>query len=81
MTKQAMAELVLHLERHGYVERQPDPADRRAKLVMPTAKGLEVFAVVRELVPQIEADIERLLGPGRAAALRDDLDLLRRSGS
>src|SRR5688572_20696494 len=28
MTKQAMAELVQHLERHGYVERVPDPQDR-----------------------------------------------------
>src|SRR3954451_19809638 len=31
--KQPMAELVAPLERHGYVERVPDPDDRRAKLV------------------------------------------------
>src|SRR5262245_11216154 len=31
IAKQSMAELVAHLERHGYVERVPDPADRRAK--------------------------------------------------
>ena len=31
VTKQSMAELLLHLERHGYVERVPDPSDRRAK--------------------------------------------------
>ena len=39
MTKQAMAELVRHLETHGYVSRVPDPDDRRAKLVTPTARG------------------------------------------
>ena len=77
MTKQAMAELVAHLERHGYVVREPDPADRRAKLVIPTARGLEVFAVVQELVPEIEGDIDQLLGPQRADALRADLDRLR----
>jgi DNA-binding MarR family transcriptional regulator len=33
MTKQAMAELVAYLEAHGYVTREPDPSDRRAKLV------------------------------------------------
>ena len=30
MTKQAMAELVAHLEIYGYVTRTPDPKDRRA---------------------------------------------------
>src|SRR5690348_10571743 len=38
MTKQAMAELVQHLETHGYVKRVPDPTDRRAKLVLPTER-------------------------------------------
>ena len=37
ITKQSMSELVAHLERHGYVERVPDPDDRRAKLVRATA--------------------------------------------
>ncbi len=77
MTKQAMAELVAHLERHGYVTRTPDPADRRAKLVIPTSKGREVFEIARELVPEIEQEIDRLLGARRAAALRSDLEALR----
>ena len=79
MTKQAMAELVAHLEGHGYVVREPDPGDRRAKLVIPTERGLEVFAVVQELIPEIERDINRLLGAKRANALRADLDRLRGS--
>ena len=29
ITKQSMAELVAHLERHSYVKRVADPADRR----------------------------------------------------
>src|SRR5262245_32586358 len=78
MTKQAMAELVIHLEKHGYVVRRPDPDDRRAKLVVPTRKGMEVFAIAQEIVPEIERQIEKLLGPHRASALRTDLDRLRR---
>ena len=39
ITKQSMARLVAHLERHGYVRRVPDPSDRRAKLVRATARG------------------------------------------
>jgi DNA-binding MarR family transcriptional regulator len=46
MTKQSMAELVAHLERHGFVERIPDPADRRAKLVRVTGKGRATIPIV-----------------------------------
>jgi DNA-binding MarR family transcriptional regulator len=79
MTKQAMAELVAHLERHGYVARVPDPADRRAKLVQPTATGREVVAIAQELVPEVEEQIDAALGPDRAQALRRDLEILQRA--
>jgi DNA-binding MarR family transcriptional regulator len=70
ITKQAMAELVAHLERHGYVERVPDPADRRAKLVRATARGSEVYAIAREVVAEIEADWTRRLGEAKMRRLR-----------
>ena len=41
-----MAELVAHLERHGYVERVPDPADGRAKRC---GRPLEVSRSTRSL--------------------------------
>jgi len=78
MTKQAMAELVRHLESHGYLERIPDPDDRRAKLVLPTAKGQEVIAIAQDLVPELEDRVTQVLGAGRVAALRTDLDAIRR---
>src|SRR5689334_2722511 len=37
--KQVVGTIVDDLEALGYVERKPDPADRRAKLVVPTARG------------------------------------------
>lgn len=70
MTKQSMAELVAHLERRGYVERFADPRDRRARPVRATARGLEVYAVVREFVAEIEAEIAARLGAGRVSELR-----------
>jgi DNA-binding MarR family transcriptional regulator len=78
MTKQAMAELVAHLERHGYVIRVPDPGDRRAKLVVPTQRGREVFALAQALVPVIEQRVARTIGKRRLADLRADLDHIRR---
>jgi DNA-binding MarR family transcriptional regulator len=79
MTKQAMAELVAHLERHGYVVRVPDPTDRRAKLVQPTATGRQVVAVAQELVPEVEQQIDAALGLDRARAMRHDLQILARA--
>ncbi|GGK91995.1 hypothetical protein Sme01_54410 [Sphaerisporangium melleum] len=38
--KQVIGTLVDELVTLGYVERRPDPADRRAKLVCPTERGL-----------------------------------------
>jgi DNA-binding MarR family transcriptional regulator len=74
MTKQSMAELVEHLERHGYVRRVPDPTDRRAKLVQATPRGREVFAIARETVADVQAQLEADLGPARMRALRELLE-------
>jgi DNA-binding MarR family transcriptional regulator len=54
ITAQAMGELVDYLERHGYVERVPDPSDRRAKLVRLTERGHEVYALAVRLVTGLE---------------------------
>ena len=48
MTHQSMGELVAALQRRGYVDRRPDPADARARLVVLTPKGRR--AVRRALV-------------------------------
>jgi DNA-binding MarR family transcriptional regulator len=77
MTKQSMAELVRHLETHGYVDRVPDPQDRRAKLVQATDRGRDVFAIVRELVVELEQQLTATLGAGRISRLRDDLEAVR----
>lgn len=79
MTKQAMAELVQHLESHGYLQRVPDPTDRRAKLVLPTERGLEVIAVAQSIAPAVEQQISALVGADRMRALQDDLETIRRA--
>ena len=77
MTKQAMAELVHHLEAHDYVSRVPDPADRRAKLVLATERGREVLAIARALVPEIEDRVGAIVGAERVPSLVADLDAIR----
>jgi DNA-binding MarR family transcriptional regulator len=78
VTKQAMAELVRHLEAHGYVTRVPDPADRRAKLVLPTDRGHEVLAIAQQLIPEIDDLVSDIVGADRVPALKADLDAIRR---
>ena len=76
ITKQSMAELVVHLERHGYVERVPDPGDRRAKLVRATPRGRQVYAIAREFVAELEAEWTGRLGRKKMRALRELLEEL-----
>ena len=76
ITKQSMAELVVHLERHGYVERIPDPGDRRAKLVRATPRGSEVYAIAREFVAELEAEWAARLGKLKMRRLRELLEEL-----
>jgi DNA-binding MarR family transcriptional regulator len=83
ITKQSMAELVAHLERLGYVERVPDPSDRRAKLVRATPRGKELYAIAREVVAEIEAEWTKRLGKAKMRQLRqllEDLNAGLRAG-
>jgi DNA-binding MarR family transcriptional regulator len=76
ITKQSMAELVAHLERHGYVERVPDPDDGRAKLVRATRKGDQIYAIARDFVAETEREWSRRLGKAKMRRLRELLEEL-----
>ena len=53
MTNQSMGYLVDALEKRGYVKRRPDPADRRAALVVITDRGRAEIATARRLITEI----------------------------
>ena len=73
ITPQAMGELVDDLERLGYVLRQPDPDDRRAKRIVLTPRGVACVAAAIRTIAGIEADLKSLLGTAGLAALHDAL--------
>jgi DNA-binding MarR family transcriptional regulator len=54
VSKQAMAELVDSLEARGYVERQPDPTDGRAKFVVFSERGWTAVATALDALDDIE---------------------------
>jgi DNA-binding MarR family transcriptional regulator len=73
MTRQSMGELVADLEARGYVERQPDPGDGRARIVLPTGRGLILMAQARRAVAEVEGDAARRLGRERFSQLGQTL--------
>ena len=79
MTNQSMGYLVDALESRGYVKRTPDPADRRAALVVITDRGREQITTARRLIAEIEREWEQRIGPERMAALHDALQALAAS--
>jgi DNA-binding MarR family transcriptional regulator len=62
MSPQAMGELVDELEQLEYVVRHPDPTDRRAKLIVLTAKGRDCIAAGMATIDGIEQQLTELLG-------------------
>jgi DNA-binding MarR family transcriptional regulator len=60
--KQIIGRIVDELEQLGYVERRPEPEDRRAKLVVPTKRGREVMRLSDEIIRDIEGRQAAALG-------------------
>jgi DNA-binding MarR family transcriptional regulator len=62
ITKQSVHELIGHLERCGYLVREPDPTNRRARLVRLTPKGLALQDVTRGQALEAERAVAAILG-------------------
>jgi DNA-binding MarR family transcriptional regulator len=81
----AASELVNELQELGYLERRADPTDRRAKLIVPTARGRQALRDARDQVAEIEQRWSALVGPDRFAdgcrTLQDLIDALDGPGT
>jgi DNA-binding MarR family transcriptional regulator len=77
ITKQSAGFLVDQLERAGYVERVPDPADGRARLVRIAERGARSVELSSRIVADVEAEWTVHLGEGRMTELRRLLADLR----
>lgn len=75
ITVQSMGELIDALERHGYVAREADPNDRRAKRIYLTDRGWAVHERAGEIVRDLHKDWAHRLGAAKfdqlLALLRD----------
>jgi DNA-binding MarR family transcriptional regulator len=71
--KQTMAQAVEQLERAGYVERRPNPSDRRSRLVFLTERGASVRPVTHTTASRVEEHWAGLTSPEELEALRGSL--------
>lgn len=62
ITKQSMSVLVAQLEDGGYVKKTPDPDDKRAWLLVLTAKGKKVKAAGQQINYAFEESWKKKLG-------------------
>lgn len=77
IAKQTATALVDKLERAGYVERVPDPADGRARLVRMTPRARDALPVARAEEDRIESEWRAQLGDELMDQLRTALTALR----
>jgi len=77
LTKPTVVHAVDELERLGYVTREPDPTDRRAKLVRTTARARDAEEAGRAVIADIRAAWSAQIGEDEMDALETSLRRLR----
>ena len=73
VSKNAVGQLVTELEELGYVERVPDPADGRAKIVRYTDAGVALIGDAAAIAERLNAEIANIIGTQRLGELRSML--------
>lgn len=70
LTKQAMSQIVSEIERQGYITKQEDPEDGRAKKIALTARGKQLIQDSMNAYDELEAEYEALVGAEKLAQLK-----------
>ena len=70
VTKQAAIKVVDEMESLGFLERRPDPANRRAKILVLSDRGRRVRRTALAASRQMERELRRDLGDDQVDAFR-----------
>ncbi|MEV6071231.1 MarR family transcriptional regulator [Nocardia sp. NPDC052001] len=70
ITAQGAAKVVDEMVRHGYVERHPDPTDKRAKLLHLSDRGRDMLDTVRAFHADYERRLTARVGADQIAGVR-----------
>jgi DNA-binding MarR family transcriptional regulator len=74
ISKQTVNDLLGELERGGYLERRPHPADGRGRIVRLTARGRRLQATTHEISRELESEWSKQIGQARLSSLRSTLE-------
>lgn len=69
-SRQAASQLLTAIEERGYVERIPDPEDKRAVIARHTANGRRILLTAIEVMLSIEDEYRAILGEDGLARLK-----------
>lgn len=72
----SVSRLIDRMESAGWVERRPNPADRRAKIIVATARAGQMHSRIREISDQIYDDALASLSDAEREALRHALAMI-----
>ena len=73
VSKQAMNQLLMSLERLGYIERHSAPEAGRARVIRLTERGRAALALLETLLVNVEDEWREVLGQERFAQLKSIL--------
>jgi DNA-binding MarR family transcriptional regulator len=76
VTKQAVSQVIDLLVNRGYLEREPDPDDRRRVRLELTDRGEDAVAAVLRGVEAVDRQLEEVVSPEEVSALRSVLSAL-----
>lgn len=76
VTRQAASKIVSDLEARGYLSVTPSAADKREKIVTPTARAVEYLVALRTAMRSVEAELGRTFGVDELAGVYRFLDAL-----
>lgn len=81
VTQQAMGKMLKEMERIGYIVRDIDGSDRRAKKIRPTQRGLDLMRDSREAVDEVRQHYAEQAGEEALRELEETLEkCVRRLG-
>lgn len=70
ISRQAVHKTLNEMTGLGLIELVPNPDDQRAKVVIPTERGREQIALARQVLAELERELEERIGSERMAGLR-----------